>query len=89
MIMLVTRLSLQSLCQDILSYQRVIDGVLDKAQPLAKTDPDISSAIGQINDRYSQLCTTAKVSTDSAAQRPSQFLLSLHCLGHSSVWTEL
>ena len=40
----------------------MIDGVLDKAQPLAKTDPAIASSIGQINARYTQLCTMARVS---------------------------
>ena len=52
------------MCQDVLSYQRVIDSVLDKAQSLARssTDPRVTTHISQVNDRYRTLCQTAKVS---------------------------
>ena len=56
--------SLQNLSQDIQSYERIIDGVLDKAQSLAKTssDPKLTADIARVNDRYRKLCSLSKAS---------------------------
>ena len=49
--------------QDVLSYQRVIDSVNDKAQTLvhSSSDPQLSKFVTQARSRYQQLCTAAKV----------------------------
>ena len=46
-----------------MSYQRVIDGVVDKAQSLARTssDPKVTAQVAQTSDRYKKLCVSAKV----------------------------
>ena len=53
----------QNLLQDIISYQRVIEGVTDKAQTLSNTSGDdrLKTHMAQINDRYQRLCTLARV----------------------------
>ncbi|XP_074648980.1 muscle-specific protein 300 kDa-like isoform X3 [Tubulanus polymorphus] len=51
-------LSYKSLHQDVLSYQRVIDGVSEKAQALATNTSDdrMSSQLSQLRNRYVKLC---------------------------------
>lgn len=51
--------------QDVLSYQRVIDSVDDKARTLVQnsSDPQLSNFVSQTGARYSKLCSLAKVST--------------------------
>lgn len=50
--------------QDVLSYQRVIDSVDDKARTLVQTssDPQLSNFVSQTGSRYTKLCSLAKVS---------------------------
>ena len=57
-------LDLQNLYQDVLSYQRVVDGLSDKAQSLADTDadPQLAERIDDMKQRYQTMCATAKVS---------------------------
>lgn len=54
----------QSLLQDILSYQHLIDGIVSKAQLMAQTtnDTSIMPRVSRMNDVYVRLCSTAKVS---------------------------
>ncbi|KAJ8309206.1 hypothetical protein KUTeg_014080 [Tegillarca granosa] len=49
--------------QDVLSYQRVIDSVNDKAQSLSQSssDPHLSKFVTQARTRYQKLTSTAKV----------------------------
>ena len=49
--------------QDVLSYQRVIDSVDDKARTLVQTssDPQLTNFVSQTGARYSKLCNAAKV----------------------------
>jgi len=49
--------------QDVLSYQRVIDSVDDKARTLVQSssDPQLSNFVSQTGARYSKLCSLAKV----------------------------
>lgn len=49
--------------QDVLSYQRVIDSVDDKARSLVQSssDPQLSNFVSQTGARYSKLCSLAKV----------------------------
>ena len=56
---------LQNLLQDIISYQRVIEGVTDKASSLSNTSGDnrLKTHMAHINERYQNLCTLAKVSS--------------------------
>lgn len=51
--------------QDVLSYQRVIDSVDDKARTLVQSssDPQLSNFVSQTGARYTKLCSLAKVST--------------------------
>jgi hypothetical protein len=53
----------QVLHQDVLSYQRVIDSVNDKAQSLvhSSSDPQLSKFVTQAHARYQKLCIAAKV----------------------------
>ncbi|KAL5008450.1 hypothetical protein ScPMuIL_014031 [Solemya velum] len=48
--------------QDVLSYQRVIDSVRDKAQSLAQssTDKQLTKFVSDTSSRYQKLCTSAK-----------------------------
>ncbi|KAK3090120.1 hypothetical protein FSP39_009339 [Pinctada imbricata] len=48
--------------QDVLSYQRVIDSVNDKAQTLvhSSSDPQLSKFVTQARSRYQKLCAAAK-----------------------------
>jgi len=50
--------------QDVLSYQRVIDSVDDKARTLFQNNSDtqLSNFVSQTGARYSKLCSLAKVS---------------------------
>jgi nesprin-1 len=52
----------QTLHQDVQSYQRVIDGVSDKAQALASSSGDqrIASQLADSRKKYNNLCSTAK-----------------------------
>ena len=54
---------LQNLLQDVLSYQRVIDSVMDKAQTLSggSSDPRLTSNIAEINGKYGKLQAQARV----------------------------
>ena len=54
---------LQNLLQDVLSYQRVIDSVLDKAQTLSSGsyDPRLTTNIAEINNKYGKLQAQARV----------------------------
>ena len=49
--------------QDVLSYQRVIDSVDDKARSLVQSssDPQLSNFVSQTGARYTKLCNAAKV----------------------------
>ena len=50
--------------QDVLSYQRVIDSVDDKARTLVQSssDPQLANFVSQTGSRYEKLCSHAKVS---------------------------
>ena len=54
---------LQNLLQDVLSYQRVIDSVMDKAQTLSSgsSDPRLTTNIAEINNKYGKLQAQARV----------------------------
>ncbi len=56
--------SVQALHQDVLSYQRVMDSITDKAQSLAQSSSDgqLAAFISQTGHRYQKLCSAAKVS---------------------------
>ena len=49
--------------QDVLSYQRVIDSVDDKARTLVQSssDPQLANFVSQTGSRYEKLCSNAKV----------------------------
>lgn len=51
--------------QDVLSYQRVIDSVDDKARTLVQSSSDqqLSNFVSQTGARYTKLCSLAKVSS--------------------------
>ena len=73
----------QSLCQDVLSYQRVIDGLLDKAQSLARSshDAQITADATAIDARFSQLCSLAKVRNDASDLLEAIILTGQFCVG--------
>ncbi|KAK6181528.1 hypothetical protein SNE40_009363 [Patella caerulea] len=52
----------RSVHQDVLSYQRVIESIGDKAQSLAQSSPesDLSRFISQTSTRYQKLCSISK-----------------------------
>ncbi|XP_064624000.1 muscle-specific protein 300 kDa-like isoform X3 [Lineus longissimus] len=54
--------SYKTLHQDVQSYQRVIDGVSDKAQALASSSGDqrIAAQLSDYRKKYNNLCSTAK-----------------------------
>ena len=53
----------QVMLQDVQSYQRVIDSIIDKAQNLAhaSSDPQLSQFVSQTSARYQKLCAAARV----------------------------
>ena len=54
----------QSLLQDILSHQRIVDSVVEKAQGVLQStsNPNVSTFITNISSRYEALANQAKVS---------------------------
>jgi len=53
----------QSASIDLTSYQRVFDGVMNKAQNLTQSgrDDSVLRKMNHLNDAYTQLCRLAKV----------------------------